>query len=505
MNREPTRQVILIAPQVIHGHTYPSAAAGSIGAYLSYHGVPVRVVDENFTHESPYPILQRHPPAVVGISAESRNVDRALGIAEYAKAYGHLTVLGGLHVSLVKEQILAWDAVDFAIHGDGEIAMHRFLSALAHRRPWNSVPGLMYRENGGGSVIVNPQAHLPPLEELPFPDYTLAGIDRIDDYLLLTSRGCPYDCTFCTTGAVSSNRWRARSITHAVQELEWARHRYGIRQFRIVDENFSFDIDRVKAFCALLIERKLGLRWEIMEGIRADKVDEELLDLMWHSGCRAVFFGIETVENSLFDALRKGEKFEHIERAIRLAREHGFTVGGYFIVGLPGSSFASEMKSVRFSQEKLDVASFWMAIPYYNTQLHQWVTERERLLREPKGENLVNSLDTQPFFDTEEFPAREVKRAHLIANLRHRAYYRFEEIGGGQHARPFSWPWVRRQIDLVRRLLQARDVESWRIYLRTNTRVAYRFIRLLAGALRRQNRQQYATRLARLREGEPNG
>ncbi len=426
-------KILLIAPKILEAKRFPSVGLAYLSSYLCSKGYEVKVVDSNFTDQDPYRALKgiRHQ-GVVGISCESKNIEEALKIARYAKTKGNILVMGGLHVSLIKEEILKNDYVDYGIHGDGELSFFKFLQFLEGNISLSEVPGLIYRK--GAQAIVNSKGQIENLDDLNFPDYRLMGIDKIFDYPLITSRDCPYQCSYCTVGAVSHGKWRARSPKNIIAELKLAKERYSIKRFTVLDENFSYDIERVKTFCASLIKEKFVLPWAILEGVRADKVDKELLKLLKMSGCKNLIYGIESADENVFKNLSKGGSFSDIEKAIRLAQSEGIYVGGYFVIGLPGSTFVSEMKSIRFAlRHRLNPIVFWMAIPYYNTRLYKWVLNNARLLREPIGENVVNSLRTEPFFETAIFPRNQVRKAFVIAQEPFRSDY-FNFIWG-----PAKW------------------------------------------------------------------
>lgn len=410
------KKILLISPKILMVRRFPSVGLGYIGSYLCSKGYEVRIVDSNFTEEDPYQVLKevRHE-GVIGISCESKNIEEALKIARYAKTKGNTVVMGGLHISLIKERILENRYVDYAIHGDGELVFFKFLQSLEGNVPLFKVPGLIYRK--GTKVVVNAKGQIDNLDDLAFPDYRLMGIHKIHSYPLITSRDCPYKCSYCTVGTISHGKWRARSPGNIIDELKLAKERYNIRGFTVLDENFSHDIERIKIFCRLLKENFI-LPWGIMEGVRADKIDRELLKLLKMSGCKKLIYGIESADENVFRNLSKGVDFSAVERAIELAKNEGMSVGGYFVVGLPGSTFAAEMKSIQFAiKHKLNPVRFWMAIPYYNTELYKWVLNNATLLREPVGENLVNSLHTEPFFETATFPKDQVKKAFVRAQL----------------------------------------------------------------------------------------
>jgi radical SAM superfamily enzyme YgiQ (UPF0313 family) len=318
--------------------------------------------------------------------------------------------------------------VDYAIHGDGEIATLKLIEALNGKLSLDQVPGLIYRDAYGG-IHVNPTDNgMIDLDALPYPDYRLSGVKQMPLYPLVTSRDCPYSCSFCAIGSISNGRFRARSAESCVDEILIAKERFGIRGFVVVDENFSYDMDRVVRFVQLLNKRAVNLPWTVFEGMRADCIDGAILKLLQASDCRWIFFGVESSDNAVLGNVAKGERFDTIAHAAHLARTHGFRVGGFLIIGLPGSSFKSDMRSLTWTASHLDKAQFWMSIPYYNTRLLEWVRQHARLLREPVGDNLVNSLSTMPFYDTEDYPAFEVKRAHTIASLNTGVDFFFEDL-----------------------------------------------------------------------------
>ena len=452
------RQILLVAPEIVNMRSMPCVGLGYIGAYLAeIGGRDVRIIDSQFTKEDPLPVLRDAAPTLVAIGVDSRTVERGLAIARYAKRYGHTTMLGGLHVSLVKEQMLDYPEVDYAIVGDGEIPTLQLVEALEGRRAFGDVSGLAFRRPDGSRQANPNTTEEDDLDSLPFPDYRLAGIDNFPLYPLVTSRDCPFKCTYCTVGNISHGRFRHRSPESCVEEILLAKERYGVRGFLVVDENFSVDLPRALSFVELLVERQVGLPWSAFEGMRADCLckNPAILDLLLESNCRWIFFGVESAENAVLKTVLKGQKFDLIDTAAGLVRQKGMKVGGFFIVGLPDSNFERDMTSIHWADESLDGATFWMSIPYLNTGLYRWVRENARLLREPVGDNLVNSLDTQPFYDTDQYPAAEIKRAHVIGNLRTGATYHLDYMDRRAYRRLRSsrrgWSAKRRLVRTVAR------------------------------------------------------
>lgn len=427
------REILLIAPEILNPRSMPSVGVTYIGTYLHHRGLRVRIIDAQYLKADPVAALRSSAPTLVGIAVESRTIHRGLKLARIAKAHGHTTVLGGLHVSLIGEQILAHREVDYGIKGDGEVAVYQLLQALDGERALAEVSGLIYRDGpdgrGGEVFRRNPNTtEVADLDSLPFPDYRLSGIEHIPLYPLVTSRDCPYKCTFCTTGTISHGRFRPRSAASAVDEIIAAKERYGTRGVVIVDENFSFEMDRALEFCELMIEKQVNVPWTVFEGMRADSLTDEILILLKRAGCRWLFFGIETIENAVLKKVVKGSKLYHIQRAVGLAKKHGFKVGGYLIIGLPGSTFQKDMNTLHWALTHLDKATFWTAIPYLGTAMYRWVEKHGRILRQPTDNNVINTLGTMPFFETDDYPAGERKRAHAIACLRTGIHYSLEYL-----------------------------------------------------------------------------
>ena len=419
------KPVYLISHEVVRCNAMPCVGLSYIAAYLRSKEINVEVFDTNYLRQSPYDVLRDREPGIVGITCEARNIEEAVKIASFAKKKGHITILGGLHISLIEGQALDYPDVDFAITGDGEIPFYTLVKTLNEdKNDFNSIPGLIFRQHG--NVKVNPQTRIENLDDLPYPDYRIAKINNIEIYPLITSRGCPYKCKYCTVGSISRGRWQPRSVKNVIGELKLAIERYNIKEFIIIDENFSQRMDRAVDFCKSMIEEEINIPWSVMEGMRADKIDRNILKLLKKAGCNSIYFGIETVENAELEHIAGDKKMLVINRAVELSHEEGFKVCGYFVVGLPGATYKTVMNSMNYAKKNLDIAIFWMAIPYLNTPLYQEVIKNHKLLRNPVGINVINSLSTQPFFETKDFSRKEMKKAHVVANLEMGNYYFIE-------------------------------------------------------------------------------
>ncbi|TAN43412.1 MAG: radical SAM protein [Nitrospirae bacterium] len=205
-------------------------------------------------------------------------------------------------------------------------------------------------------------------DTLPFPDYEL--FDSFDMFLcnwqtgrwryaIMTSLGCPFSCTYCSAGR---RRVDMRSVEHCVEELRLAKSRWGISKFVILDDCFNANKERVIKFCNMV--RPLNLGWGCANGLRADRFDDDTAQALYSSGCDFISFGIESAADDILNKIGKGETIAQIEQAIVTAQKYFSVVNGYFIIGLPGSSYESDMESLRWALRLNVNAHFSYYVPF---------------------------------------------------------------------------------------------------------------------------------------------
>ncbi len=204
-------------------------------------------------------------------------------------------------------------------------------------------------------------------DEIPYPDYDLFDSAALFkkrwasgdwSFPLLTSLGCPFQCTYCAAG---NRQYYTRSVDHCVGELKEALKRWNFKSFQILDDCFNVKKDRVLEFCKEL--EPLKKRWSCTNGLRADLFDEEIARALKESGCTFVSFGIETIDPHILRSINKGETVEQIESAVTIAMKHFKRVNGYFIIGLPGSCFEKDLKSLEWAEKYRINAHFSYFIP----------------------------------------------------------------------------------------------------------------------------------------------
>jgi anaerobic magnesium-protoporphyrin IX monomethyl ester cyclase len=405
------RRVLLVAPPSSSylGAVRPPTGLGYLAQSLLEAGIEYAV--EDMRAGSRLPVLLRRirsfQPDLIGVSLVSLEYGRSYDlIGRIKEYYPHAAIIvGGAHVSALKESVLQeCSDIDFGIVGEAE----RALVALCRgERAQEGIPGLLYRRNG--AVVSGPERELiTDLDTVPFPRYVHFDLRKyIQEIPLITSRGCPYKCIFCPHSLMST-KFRARSAEHVVDEIE---HWYarGVKQLVVDDDNFSLVKPRVYDICDEIERRGLkGLFIRCANGLRADKVDRELLARLKEIGVREVGFGADGGNNRVLqDIVHKGETIETIERAIQDAIDVGLQVRLFVIVGHPGETMSDVEDSFALAQRyPLIRLHLNNPIPYPGTELFEWVQSHDCFLMPPEEYlNNVTDSDNTPIFETPELPA----------------------------------------------------------------------------------------------------
>jgi radical SAM superfamily enzyme YgiQ (UPF0313 family) len=330
-------------------------------------------------------------------------------------------IAGGPHVmvdgyNLMKDN----DVFDLGVFGEAEHAFKEIIEG----KPPEEIDGIIYR-NGDNIIKNRAREWMINLDELPFPiydDFDSVNFDgkihNIDVWPLVTSRGCPYTCTYCNVPTVIGRKFRTRSGENILAELRYAREKYGSKEFKVLDDNFTLLMDRAKDMCHLFINEKLDMKWTCPNGIRADRLDEELCTLMRKSGCYSMSIGVESGDPEVFEKIRKGEKLEDVERGIKTAQAAGIKVHGFFIIGLIGSTYEADRRSMEFAKRLGISASWGILVPYPGTEVWEQIKKdsKARVLRDWK-EGFHVGARPKPVFDTEDYTADERVRAYYYANM----------------------------------------------------------------------------------------
>jgi anaerobic magnesium-protoporphyrin IX monomethyl ester cyclase len=351
----------------------PPLGIASIAAVLEEKGYQVSITDanaENLTISDIYSRLILLKPDVFGISCNYSPLHNpTLQIAAMVKKeFNRPVIIGGNHATALVEYILKHNQdIDFIVRGEGEVVLPELLEALEGHIPITDVKGVTFRE--GSSIVHNPDAPLiANLDELPLPAYHLLPMDKYKRYNILSSRGCPFQCSYCASDVIFRRRVRYRSPKWVVNEIEYLFHHYGEKHFWFSDDTFITNPQYTHSLMNELIKRDLHITWSCLT--RVNKVSKELLEKMKSAGCSYVSYGIESGNQEILDRMNKGIKVDEILDTLKVTHEVGIKQYGFFIVGFPGENWKRIMDTYKLiSQSQLDGAAFNILIPLPGTKL----------------------------------------------------------------------------------------------------------------------------------------
>ena len=355
---------------------YPSLTLATLaGNLIQKHTVRICDLDlEAQPLDALFKVIDDLKPDVIASSATTPDYPAVRDImlrvkAKYPKA---MTIVGGVHVTALPDEASAEDCFDVIVLGEGDTAISELLS-----RPMSDVPGIIYRDPLSHKRIATEKRPLiGDLNALPYPAWKLFELQRYGHSrlssrknpvgLIETSRGCAFQCNFCSKLVFGSTH-RVKEPNRVVDEIEYAL-KCGFRELHLSDDSFTQEIERAKEVCREIMRRKLIFPWSLMNGIRADMVDEEFFSLAKKAGCWQIGFGIETGDQTILDRICKKIKLSDTENAVKMAGKHGINTFGFFILGLAGDNEESIKKTIAFAKSlPLDIAKFDICIPYPGT------------------------------------------------------------------------------------------------------------------------------------------
>jgi anaerobic magnesium-protoporphyrin IX monomethyl ester cyclase len=318
---------------------------GSINALLRAKGYSSKIANlSRYSWRETASLIASESPDVLGVSQFTHNRTESLKLARMAKIANPLcfVVFGGPHATHRFSEILSQNpAVDAVVLGEGEETFCELVDCLLRRSnpDLQAIKGIAFRSNGA-IVTTAPRPPLNNLDNLPFPaaclDNALGVAAHQQLEFLITSRGCPASCSFCSSPKFWGKVLRFRSPRSMVEEIRFIRNRYGLLYFSIRDDTFTADRERVLEFCRLLIQEKLYILWSCQSRVNA--VDEEILFWMKRAGCECIQFGVESASLKVLKYLGKGITPDEVKGAARATRRVGINLSIYLITGVPGET-----------------------------------------------------------------------------------------------------------------------------------------------------------------------
>lgn len=410
---------------------FPPLGLGYIASYLRKHGFSVGLVDCTFASEDrAIRAVRDLSPSIIGIYSMFSMSAQALHLAELLRDDCDLLVAGGPLPTLFPENYLKF--FDVACIGEGEVTMLEIAEKQLKNGDLSSIQGICIRTSKDSNISNESMIRTPPrapiqdLDSIPFPARGLFDNAGYQEYFrkrfsrretsVITTRGCPFDCDFCSR-PVFSNQFRARSARNVVDELEEI-SRLGYDYVWFSDDCFTLIPKRIVKICEEIKSRELDLSWECLS--RVDAFDLEMAKEMKAAGCERVFFGIESGDDGILREMKKGTDVSQAKRAVEAAVKAGLKAGGFFILGYPGESNSTILRTIRFATRlPLDYVSFSLPYPIPGTGLHDKVKDK---LREQDWRYSAWRLIDHSLLYHSEFSEFKLKFAIAKAAVQHRIW-----------------------------------------------------------------------------------
>lgn len=377
-------------------------------------------------------VIQEKNPDVVGISVPFTTQYKSaelVGIITKEVNPEITTVFGGPDPTVRYKDILRNDYCDYCVIGEGEQTFFEFITTFSSSSCLENIKGLAYKRNGG--IYYKPRPFNTSLDNLPFPAFDLIDVNKYlnNKYLyrnrsnnhknsisIITSRGCPYNCIFCSIKLHMGQKYRAHSPEYVIRLIRLCLDKYGISNFHFEDDNLSFDKRRCEAILDCIIKDNLNIRWDTPNGVRSDSLDFNLLKQIKQSGCKQIILAIESGNQRVLDeVIRKHSKLDKMIEIVEYCKELNIWAKSFYVIGFPGETI-EEMKettnlALRLFREYNLFPIMLVATPLYGTELYEICSREKFIDGDPTFDEL--SLATQrigePMISTADFSKEDVK------------------------------------------------------------------------------------------------
>ena len=365
----------------------------SIAALPYKKGHSVKIVDQRIDSDWKNTILKHitKETICIGITCMTGSqIKYALEASTFFKGeYAVPVIWGGVHPSLMPKQTLENHNINYIIDREGDITFYNLFKCFKENKNFSNVPGVWYKDFDkdfntelkytGNKPFIKTLDILPelPYELINIDDYTSTNFEGGKSIDFVSSRGCPAQCAFCYNFVYNKSRWRCMSAKETVRRLKFLVKKFNIKSVFFQDDNFCVNVKRLKEICEGIIKEKLDIKWGTL-GLRIDTaktIDEELLNLMYKSGCRNVDIGVESGNQEMLNKINKNIKLEDIYNVNEKLSKYNFIIKYTFIIGFPNETDNQRMDSVKLALElvknnKKAYTLFLIYTPYPGNHLY---------------------------------------------------------------------------------------------------------------------------------------
>ena len=395
------------------GTIYPPLGLAYIASVLEEAGYSkVKVLDANMMRLRNEEVMKKvveYDPDIIGVSVNVVTQRVVIELCEKIKERfpEKLLVVGGPLPILQPEKFLK--VCDIIVNGEGERTFLEIVRAWENKSELRNIPGTAFLHNNMVKINVRPKL-IEDLDRIPFPAYHLmepvlkeysrkARVNKEYMAPILTSRGCPYQCTYCNK-SVFGSRFRMRSAENVLSEIDWLLKNFEVRQIDILDDNFNLNPERTKSILDKIITGRYDLAINCHNGLRVDKLTRELAGKLKQAGVFKVGIGVESGDERILESVKKKLRLQKVKDVIKWFREENIVVHGYFIFGLPGDNKESMQNTINFAIEaNPHFANFAICIPFPGTAVYDYVKKNGKFLKDVDNGVEAGFFDGTAFFE----------------------------------------------------------------------------------------------------------
>jgi radical SAM superfamily enzyme YgiQ (UPF0313 family) len=434
--------ILLIKPPCPHS-ILPPLGIGYLSAALKKQGHSTRIIHgskDNLDVDGVVKIIDEHDFDFVGVSACSNDHPWLEQLARELESRPRLTfVAGGAHPTGLAERLMQMlPRIDFIIRAESEIAFPRLVRALETQTAsddcLSAIPNLVWKDSAG-HIKENPIQRIEDIDAIDFPDWDQMKPAEYAEFAphgggakaypvgqIVTTRGCPYACSYCAGSLMHGTRIRARSPESIIEEMKYLIKDHHVKEFHIEDDNFTFNKEHVLNFCQAVRRNNINAFFTLPNGVRLDKLDDEILRQLKETGFYSFSIGIESGSQQTLKRMRKALNLDIVKETIQRIRKHGFLLKGYFMIGYPGETEQDITRTIEYAKSlDLDRAYFTMYIPLPGTRdFHMLEQQGKITLDTLQWQNFYTKGKTLPPYVPDGMNAEQLER---FAHIAYRRFY----------------------------------------------------------------------------------